>query len=78
MAVMTGISSDNDIKMVGLAENENDNICWFNFDKYNGRDKNFIMEGMKKRFFDKPHLVAKIRVLQFYDNKTGDLIDDIR
>jgi len=75
---LTGISAENDIKMVALTENENDKICWFSYDKYNGRDKAWIIAGMKARFFKRPDLVAKTRVLQFYDNRTGELIEDIR
>ena len=75
---MNGVTSTNDIKMVGLADDKKDNICWFNFDKHNGKDKLWIIEYMKNNFFKDPDRANKIKVLQFYDNKTGQLIEDIR
>lgn len=51
-----------------------ENVYWYSYLKYNGRDKKFIIEGMIKRFSDTP-LAQVTQVLIFYDNHTKMQID---
>ena len=64
------------IKMVILTKNSKANYEWHSYDKYNNSSKpdKDIIAGMLRRFMAKPYS-ADAQVIQFYDNKTGVLID---
>ena len=74
----TGIDKQkSDIKMVILTKNGKANQPWYSFIKLNGRPAAEIIKGMKERF--EGHALANdAQVLQFYDNKTGHLIDEYK
>lgn len=66
------------IKMVALTEKStSENIVWYNFLKHNNWEKAKIIDGMKRRFLDSKN-ASTTRVLQFYDNTTGNLIEEHR
>lgn len=66
------------IKMVALTEkSEAENVVWYNFLKHNNWEKSKIIDGMKRRFLSSG-IASTTRVLQFYDNATGNLIEEHR
>ncbi len=66
------------IKMVALTEKtECENVVWYNFLKHNNWEKEKIIAGMKRRFLN-TGIASTTRVLQFYDNTTGNLIEEHR
>lgn len=66
------------IKMVALTEKSGSgNIVWYNFLKHNNWEKSKIIDGMKRRFMNSK-IAPGTRVLQFYDNVTGNLIEEHR
>lgn len=65
------------IKMVALTKPGSENVVWYNFLKHNNREKSNIIDGMKRRFMESK-LVNTAQVLQFYDNITGNLIEEHR
>lgn len=64
------------VKLVGLMKTGMDNVVWYNFKKHNDKAKDKIIDGMKRRFLEKPELARNCQVLQFYDCVTGNLIEE--
>ncbi|WP_417365612.1 hypothetical protein [Flavobacterium beibuense] len=65
------------VKMVILTKSGKDNYTWYNFLKYNNRSTDQIISGMKRRFMESK-LADSAQVLQFYNNKTQELIEEHR
>jgi len=55
-----------------------DNVIWYNFKKHNAKEKPQIIDGMKRRFLEKPELVRNCQVLQFYDCVTGEKLEEYK
>lgn len=63
------------IRMKILTKGDNDNFPWYNFLKENNKPVNEIIAGMKMRFMKHP-IAQETQVLQFYDNQTGQLLEE--
>lgn len=65
------------IKMVALTENGHKNVVWYSPVKQNRKDDDFIIKGMLSRY-EKRSEHKFTRVIQFYANKTNELIDEYK
>lgn len=65
------------VRMVGLTKTGQENILWYNFKKYNNKPLHWIVADMKNRF-DRFAKSSNVQVLQFYNNHTGELIEEFR
>jgi len=65
------------VRMRALTANGHDNITWYNYLDENMKPVDNIIQGMKRRFED--YEAAKVtQVLQFYDNKTNEMLSEFR
>lgn len=67
------------IKMVALTKPGKPNITWYSLDKYTNKSKadKDIITGMMHRLKEQPS-IADVQVVQFYDNKTKELLEEYR
>lgn len=61
------------IKLVILTKPGEKNITWYSLEKEKNKPENTIIEGMIRRF-EKSSYAKVAQVLQFYNNKTNQLI----
>jgi len=64
------------IKLVIYLKN-GQTLRWLNFDKYNHRSREFLMNDMERRMNQNPDVVGKYNSAIFYDNQTKNEIKRI-
>lgn len=65
------------IKMVILTKPGEKNLTWYSLEKEQNKPEKTIIEGMKRRF-ERSQYAAIAQVLQFYDNKSKQLIAEYK
>ncbi|MFL9844713.1 hypothetical protein [Flavobacterium rhizosphaerae] len=63
------------IRMKILTKGNKENFPWYNFLKENNKPPHEIIARMKSRFM-KHAIAQETQVIQFYDNHTGQLLEE--
>ena len=65
------------IKLVILTKPGEKNITWYSLEKDQNKPDRTIIDGMKRRFENSSY-ATKAQVLQFYDNRSKQLIAEYK